>query len=54
MTGVDRMVDLVETALRTEVSASSPPDDIEKAGQAAYRISLAVSGFAPRDLEVVA
>ncbi|MBO9545790.1 Hsp20 family protein [Caulobacter sp.] len=54
MIGVDRMVDLVETALRTEASASYPPYDIEKTGEAAYRISLAVAGFAPKDLEVVA
>ena len=54
MIGVDRMVDLVETALRTEASASYPPYDIEKTGEAAYRISLAVAGFAPADLEVVA
>lgn len=54
MIGVDRMVDLVETALRTEASASYPPYDIEKTGEAGYRISLAVAGFAPTDLEVVA
>ena len=54
MIGVDRMVDLVETALRTEASASYPPYDIEKTGEAAYRISLAVAGFAPTDLDVVA
>ncbi len=54
MIGVDRMVDLVETALRSEVSASYPPYDIEKTGEADYRISLAVAGFAPTDLEVVA
>lgn len=53
MIGVDRMVDLVETALRSEASASYPPYDIEKTGEAAYRISLAVAGFAPTDLEVV-
>ena len=54
MIGVDRMVDLVETALRTEASAGYPPYDIEKTGETAYRISLAVAGFAPTDLEVVA
>lgn len=54
MIGVDRMVDLVETALRTEASASYPPYDIEKTGEDAYRISLAVAGFAPTDLQVVA
>lgn len=52
MIGVDRMVDLVETALRSGASASYPPYDIEKTGEDAYRISLALAGFAPGDLEV--
>lgn len=54
MIGVDRMVDLVETALRTEASANYPPYDIEKTGEASYCISLAIAGFAPTDIEVVA
>jgi len=54
MIGVDRMVDLVETALRTGASASYPPYDIEKTGEDSYRISMAVAGFAPTELEVVA
>lgn len=54
MIGVDRMIDLVETALRSGASASYPPYDIEKTGEDSYRISLAVAGFAPTDLEIVA
>lgn len=54
MIGVDRMVDLVETALRSGASSSYPPYDIEKTGDDAYRISLALAGFAPSDLEIVA
>ncbi|WP_198576777.1 Hsp20 family protein [Caulobacter hibisci] len=54
MIGVDRMVGLFETALRTEASGSFPPYDIERTDEAAYRISLAVAGFAPTDLEIVA
>ncbi len=52
MIGVDHMVDLVETALRTSAGAHYPPYDIEKTGEEAYRISLAVAGFAPTDLEI--
>jgi molecular chaperone IbpA len=52
--GVDRMVDLVESALRTGTSAAYPPYDIEKTGEDSYRISLAVAGFAPADLEITA
>ncbi|PVM83394.1 Hsp20 family protein [Caulobacter endophyticus] len=54
MIGVDRMVDLVETALRSPASAGYPPYDIEKTGQDDYRISLAVAGFGPSDLEITA
>ncbi len=50
--GVDRMVDLVETALRASADPHDPPYDIEKSGEDAYRISLAVAGFAPSDLEI--
>lgn len=52
MIGVDRMVDLVETALRTSAAGQYPPYDIEKTGEDAYRISLAVAGFAPADLAI--
>lgn len=52
MIGVDRMVDLVETALRTSASPHYPPYDIEKTGEDAYRISLAVAGFSPSELEI--
>lgn len=54
MIGVDRMVDLVETALRGEANGNYPPYDIEKTGEDQYRISLAVAGFALEDLEIVA
>ncbi|WP_454718877.1 Hsp20 family protein [Caulobacter segnis] len=52
MIGVDRMVDLVETALRSQDADSYPPYDIEKTGEDAYRISVAAAGFAPDELEV--
>ena len=52
MIGVDRMVDLVETALRSGAGAHYPPYDIEKTGEDTYRISLALAGFAPTDLEI--
>ena len=54
MIGIDHMADLVETALRSETDYTYPPYDIEKTGQDAYRISLAVAGFAPAELQVVA
>lgn len=54
MVGVDRMVDLVETALRVHDEGGYPPYDIEKTGENGYRISVAAAGFAPDDLEITA
>jgi len=53
MIGIDHMADLVETAMRSEGDFTYPPYDIEKTGQDAYRITLAVAGFAPEELQVV-
>ena len=52
MVGVDRMIDLVEAALRSHDEGGYPPYDIEKTGDDAYRISVAAAGFAPEDLEI--
>lgn len=54
MIGIDHMADLVETALRSEGDFTYPPYDIEKTSEDAYRITLAVAGFAPDELQVVA
>jgi molecular chaperone IbpA len=53
--GFDRMSRLVEAALNTDESALSyPPYNIEKTGEDAYRISMAVAGFGPDDVEITA
>ncbi len=52
MIGVDRLADLVETAMRSEGDAHYPPYDIEKTGEDAYRITLAAAGFKPEELEI--
>ncbi len=52
--GVDRMADLIETAMRSEGDRNYPPYDIEKVGDDAYRITLATAGFAPEELELTA
>lgn len=52
--GVDRMADLIETAMRSEGDRNYPPYDIEKTGEDAYRITLAVAGFRPDELELTA
>lgn len=51
--GFDRMADLMDRALSADVGATSyPPYNIEKMGENAYRISIAVAGFSPDDLTV--
>ena len=51
--GFDRLADVMDRALSAEVSAPTyPPYNIEKTGENAYRISIAVAGFAADDLNV--
>lgn len=51
--GFDRMADLMDRVMSTDTSASTyPPYNIEKTGDDAYRITLAVAGFAADDLSV--
>lgn len=54
MIGVDRMADLIETALRSEGETNYPPCDIEKSGEDTYRVTVATAGFKPDELEVTA
>jgi molecular chaperone IbpA len=50
--GFDRLTRLVDTALRNDETAGYPPYNIEKLGENAYRLTMAVAGFAPEDLTV--
>ena len=43
--GFDRMMDLAQSTLQSEPSDNYPPYNIEKTGEDAYRITLAVAGF---------
>ena len=53
--GFDRMTRLLEAALKAEESGNGyPPYNIEKLGDDQYRISMAVAGFRPEDLEITA
>lgn len=51
--GFDRLDDLFETAFRGAQETSYPPYNIVKTGQDAYRITLAVAGFGPDELDLV-
>ncbi len=51
--GYDRIADLMDRALSADVPQPTyPPYNIEKTAEDAYRISIAVAGFAPDDLSV--
>ncbi|MFD1881448.1 Hsp20 family protein [Paracoccus pacificus] len=51
--GFDRIADMMDRALSADGSQPTyPPYNIEKTGENAYRISIAVAGFAPDDLSV--
>jgi molecular chaperone IbpA len=51
--GFDRMMRLLDTATRMDEAALSyPPYNIEKTGEDAYRITMAVAGFTANDLDI--
>lgn len=51
--GFDRMADMLDRVLSADLQAPSyPPYNIEKTDDNAYRISIAVAGFAADDLSV--
>jgi len=51
MIGFDRLSNALETAYRTE-PGGYPPYNVEAVGENDYRITMAVAGFAPDDLEI--
>ena len=51
--GFDRLASLLDTATRLDEGALGyPPYNIEKTGEDAYRITMAVAGFGEEDLEI--
>ena len=53
--GFDRLFDLLENQVRNTGSGENyPPFNIERRGDDAYRITLAVAGFRPEDLDITA
>ncbi len=54
MVGAERLIGALENAMRMPDEASYPPYDIEKLADDQYRISFAVAGFSPDELELVA
>jgi molecular chaperone IbpA len=55
MVGFDRVFDVLESATRGDLTeANYPPYDIERLGDDAYRITLAVAGFTDDEIELTA
>ena len=54
MVGFDRLFDMLEGQARGAAGDNYPPFNIERSGEDAYRITLAVAGFKPQDLDITA
>ena len=52
--GFDRLAHLMDTAVEAASTPAYPPYNIEKAGEDRYRLTVAVAGFGPDEIEVVA
>src|SRR5215472_7060454 len=51
--GFDRLTRLVDAAARVDNAALAyPPYNIEKTGEDAYRLTMAVAGFSPDEIDV--
>jgi molecular chaperone IbpA len=52
--GFDRLFDLLETGPRGDAGDGYPPFDIIREGEDSYRITIAVAGFRPDEIDIVA
>jgi molecular chaperone IbpA len=52
--GFDRLFDLLEGTGRNDSADGFPPYNIEREGEDRYRVTLAVAGFRPDEIEIVA
>ncbi|MCH7629643.1 MULTISPECIES: Hsp20 family protein [Novosphingobium] len=52
--GFDRLFDLLERQARAQAGDNYPPFNIERRGDDSYRITLAVAGFKPDELDITA
>ncbi len=51
--GFDRLIDVLDQVSRVEPMTKWPPYNIEKVGEDQYRITMAVAGFSPDEIELV-
>jgi molecular chaperone IbpA len=52
LVGFDRISNLIDNSLRLDATTGYPPFNIERTGEDAFRIELAVAGFGPDDLNI--
>jgi len=52
--GFDHLADLLDASLRQPADDNYPPYNVERSGEDAYRISLAVAGFSVDDVTATA
>ena len=52
--GFDRLFDLLESQARSHSGDNYPPFNIARQGEDNYRITLAVAGFRPHDIDITA
>jgi len=52
--GFDRLFDLLENQARLNAGDNYPPFNISRRGDDNYRITLAVAGFRPQDIDITA
>ena len=50
--GFDRLADLLDAAASTESASGYPPYNIERTGENAYRVEIAVAGFRAEELSI--
>jgi molecular chaperone IbpA len=50
--GFDRLAHLMDTAVASQEVQTYPPYNIEKTGEDTYRLTMAVAGFRPEDLDL--
>jgi len=51
--GFDRLARLMDTAASTAEAPAYPPYNIERTGEDTYRLTMAVAGFRPDDIDIV-
>ena len=52
--GFDRLFDLIENSARLQQTDNYPPFNIERQSDDRYRVTLAVAGFKPEEIDITA